>query len=536
RRISLLTVTCIVIANMIGTGIFTSLGFQVGDLPSGFAIIALWTVGGICAMCGALSYAELAAALPRSGGEYHFLREIYHPSLGFLAGWVSATVGFSAPVAIAAVPFGTYLAEIFPAINPLVAAMATVWIVTLVLLCDLRLGSAFQIGSTVLKVALIAVLIGAGFYINKTQPISFLPVKADRALIASAPFAISLYWVMYAYSGWNASTYISGEIRNPRRNVPLSLALGTLIVMVLYVCVNAVFLRTTPAAEMIGKQQVALIASTHIFGPTGGKVMAAFICLGLISTVSAMMWIGPRVTAVMGEDFGILRRLSRRTARGIPANAILTLFVIVNVMLLTATFQSVVNYVQFSLTLCSTLTVLGVFVLRWKRPDLPRPYRAWGYPITPLIFLAISLWMLEHLLAEPTTRRPSRWGLATTGLGSIVSFLSRDQPLDARASPGGTHHAPAVALGTCHDGAGIDCLFSFSENKTGTHVLSTLNETIFASFLPHRFGGRADFRPTRDARRHRQISGRNPRRRSPRYPHPRSGMARSRSQSRQCLA
>src|SRR6478672_349589 len=230
HRISPLTATCIVIANMIGTGIFTSLGFQVGGLPSGFAILALWSVGGICAMCGALSYAELAAALPRSGGEYHFLREIYHPSLGFLAGWISATVGFSAPVVIAAMPFGTYLAEIFPAINPLVAAMAAVWIVTVVLLCDLRLGSAFQIGSTVLKVALIAVLIGAGFYINKTQPISFLPIEGDGALIASAPFAISLYWVMYAYSGWNASTYIVGEVQHPARNIPFSVVLGTLLV------------------------------------------------------------------------------------------------------------------------------------------------------------------------------------------------------------------------------------------------------------------------------------------------------------------
>src|SRR5438034_10058825 len=167
---------------MIGTGIFTSLGFQVGDLPSGFAIIAVWTVGGICAMCGALSYADLAPGRRRSGGEYHFLREIYHPSLGFLAGWISATVGFAAPVAIAAMPFGTYLAEIFPSINPLVAAMAAVWIVTVVLLCDLRLGSAFQIGSTVLKVALIAMLIGAGFSISNSQPMSFLPVKVDRAL------------------------------------------------------------------------------------------------------------------------------------------------------------------------------------------------------------------------------------------------------------------------------------------------------------------------------------------------------------------
>src|SRR6476620_1311294 len=233
---------------MIGTGIFTSLGFQVGDLPSGFAISALWSVGGICAMCGALSYAELAAALPRSGGEYHFLREIYHPSLGFLAGWISATVGFSAPVAISPMPFGTYLAEIFPSINLLVAAMAAVWIVTVVLLCDLRLGSAFQVGSTVLKVALIAVLIGAGFYVNKTQPISFWPMKGDGALIASTPFAISLYWVMYAYSGWNASTYIVGEGRNPARAIPLSLGLGTRLVTVLYLGINAVFMRTTPVA------------------------------------------------------------------------------------------------------------------------------------------------------------------------------------------------------------------------------------------------------------------------------------------------
>ena len=423
-RISLLTATCIVIANMIGTGIFTSLGFQVADLPTGFAIVLLWSVGGICAMCGALSYAELAAALPRSGGEYHFLREIYHPSLGFLAGWISATVGFSAPVAIAAMPFGTYLAEIFPAINPLLAAITSVSLVTFVLLSDLKLGSAFQIGSTILKVTLIAVLIAAGFFAAKTQPISFLPVKSDGALIASAPFAISLYWVMYAYSGWNASTYITGEIRNPRRNVPLSLIFGTIIVIILYVCMNAVFLRTTPAAKMVGKQQVALIASTHIFGPTGGKIMAAFICLGLISTVSAMMWIGPRVTAVMGEDLGVLKRLSRRSARGIPVNAILTQFVIVNIMLLTATFQAVVNYVQFSLALCSGLTVLGVFILRWRRPELERPYRAWGYPITPLIFLAISGWMLWHLLAADSTRLPSLLGLGTAALGLIIYFIS----------------------------------------------------------------------------------------------------------------
>src|SRR5438477_5297011 len=296
HTISPLTATCIVVANMVGTGIFTSLGFQVTGLPTGFSILALWIAGGICALCGALSYAELGAALPRSGGEYNFLGKIYHPAVGFLAGWISATVGFAAPVAIAAIAFGTYFAEVVPWVNPMVLSLAVVTICTVVLLRDLQLGSAFQNGSTILKILLIAIIIAAGFWIKSSQPVSFLPVKGDGALIVSAPFAVSLYWVMYAYSGWNASTYIVGELRNPSRTIPLSVGLGTLLVMVLYLATNAVFLRTTPTGEMEGKQQVALIAGEHIFGTAGGNVVSLFICLGLISTVTAMMWIGPRVT------------------------------------------------------------------------------------------------------------------------------------------------------------------------------------------------------------------------------------------------
>ena len=435
-RISLLTATCIVIANMIGTGVFTSLGFQVADLPTGFAIVFLWIVGGICAMCGALSYAELAAALPRSGGEYHFLREIYHPSLGFLAGWISATVGFSAPVAIAAMPFGTYLAEIFPTINPLFAAIASVALVTFVLLCDLQLGSAFQIGSTILKVALIVVLIAAGFFATKTQTISFLPIKSDPALIASAPFAISLYWVMYAYSGWNASTYITGEIRNPRRNVPLSLIFGTIVVIILYVCVNAIFLRTTPAAEMIGKQQVALVASTHIFGSTGGKIMAAFICLGLISTISAMMWIGPRVTMTMGEDIPAIAFFARKSSTGAPAYAILFQLAAASLLLFTNSFEAVLEFIQFSLLFCSFFAVLGVIVLRITRPDLPRPYRAWGYPLSPLVFLLVTGFMMYYLLT--TKPEPSLLGLLIMLSGLLIYAVFRKQSAKgpAAASPG----------------------------------------------------------------------------------------------------
>ena len=432
HTISPLTATCIVVANMVGTGIFTSLGFQVAGLPTGFAIMAIWIAGGICALCGALSYAELGAALPRSGGEYHFLGVIYHPAVGFLAGWISATVGFAAPVAIAAIAFGTYFAEVVPGLNPLFLSLAVVTICTVVLLRDLQLGSALQNGSTILKIALIIIIIVAGFCVKSTQPVSFLPAKGDGALVLSAPFAVSLYWVMYAYSGWNASTYIVGELRNPSRTIPLSVGLGTVLVMALYLAMNAVFLRTTPVAEMVDKQQVAVIAGTHIFGGSGAKLMALFICLGLVSTVSGMMWIGPRITAAMGEDLGILNWLARRNAHGVPVSAILTQYAIVVVLLLTATFESAVKLVQFSLTLCSTLAVFGVFVLRWRRPDLPRPYRTWGYPITPLIFLGISIWMLEHMLADSSTRAWSLRGLAIMALGLIVYFLS---PKTAAARP-----------------------------------------------------------------------------------------------------
>jgi APA family basic amino acid/polyamine antiporter len=424
RDISLFTATCIVVANMIGTGIFTSLGFQVGDLPTGFSVLAVWAVGGVCALCGALSYAELGAALPRSGGEYNFLREIYHPAIGFVAGWISATVGFAAPVAIAAIPFGTYLAGVFPSLNPLALSLGVVVLTTVVLLWDLRLGSRFQNISTLLKIVLILIIIVAGLACSSSHPVSFLPSSHDRSLIVSTPFAISLYWVMYAYSGWNASTYIVGEVRNPSRTIPLSLGVGTLIVTVLYLGMNAAFLRATPATEMAGKQEVGLIAGVHMFGQAGGKVMALFIALGLVSAVSAMMWIGPRVTMTMGEDLHAFSWLAKRNPRGIPVRATLVQFAIVILLIVVTSFQKVVNYVQFSLALCSTLTVLGVFVLRWRKPQLRRPYRTWGYPVTPLIFLGVSLWMLWHLLGSTTTRTPSLWGLATAGFGLAVYYLS----------------------------------------------------------------------------------------------------------------
>ncbi len=421
-KISLLTATCIVISNMIGTGVFTSLGFQVGPLPSPFAILLLWLIGGICAFCGALAYGELAAALPRSGGEYHFLSKGIHPAVGFLAGWLSVTVGFAAPIAIAAMAFGRYSAGIFPGASPLLLSLIVVAAVTVVHLRGVEVGAKFQNTSTALKVALILLFIVAGAFAKSPADVHFAPDADTTRLITGTPFAVSLIFVMYAYSGWNASAYIVGEVRDPGRNVPLSVALGTFIVTGLYLALNATFLRVAPMSELAGKVDVGHVAAAHIFGHTGGNIMAGLICLGLIASISAMTWVGPRVGMVMGEDHRLLAPLARRSTHGVPAIGMLVQLAIVAALLLTATFEQVINYVQFSLTLCSGLAVIAVFVLRIREPQLPRPYRTWGYPLTPLIFLAISAWMLiftwqQHL-------HESLAGLGTLLLGLLLYFVS----------------------------------------------------------------------------------------------------------------
>jgi len=425
--VTLTTATCIVVANMVGTGIFTSLGFQVTDLPSPFVILCLWILGGVVALGGALSYAELAAALPRSGGEYHFLSRIFHPALGFLAGWTSATVGFAAPIALTAMAFGTYAKGLAPGVSPLLLSLVLVWGTSTVHFTGLRRGAVFQNWFTFLKLALIVAFIVAGFVVHATPAVSFLPARHDWGLMTGSGFAISLVYVMYSYSGWNASTYIVNEIRNPQRNVPRSVFRGTLVVLVLYVALNAAFLRTTPMPAMAGQLEVGLIAGRQIFGAVGGQVVAALICLGLISSVSSMIWIGPRVTVAMGEDLPGLALLAIKTRNGTPRVALVVQGVITTLLLLTGKFEDVLVYIQMALILFSALTVLGVIVLRVREPALPRPYRTWGYPVTPILFLLVSGFMIFYLVQ--TKPWESLAGLGTVLAGLIVYFASGGAPL-----------------------------------------------------------------------------------------------------------
>src|SRR5437588_4090585 len=270
--VSVLVAIAIVVADMIGVGVFTSLGFQVKDIPSGFSILLLWTVGGIVALCGVFSYSELGAMFPRSSGEYNFLGRAYHPAFGFLAGFVSATFGFAAPVALAAMAFGEYGKSVFPDVPPLLLAVGVVWLVSLVQLTGVRHSSTFQLIATILKELLIVAFLVAGVMMGAPQPISFAPSASDLSRVISAPFAIGLVFVMYSFSGWNAATYIIGEMRDAKQNLPRALLSGTLIVLAIYVALNAVFLHTAPIGKLSGQIDVASVSGRYIFGGICGRI------------------------------------------------------------------------------------------------------------------------------------------------------------------------------------------------------------------------------------------------------------------------
>ncbi len=421
------TVTAVVIANMIGTGVFTSLGFQLVDLKSGFVLLMLWAVGGIAAVCGAMTYAELGAAMPRSGGEYNFLARIYHPAAGFVSGWVSATIGFAAPTALAAITFAAYATSALPgASDPWLRKLLAAGLV--IVLTVLHAGSRRNSGGvqtvfTILKVAVIVVFCGAAVVaVDMAQTVEFLPVRGDGALMASGAFAVSLIYVSYAYTGWNAATYLSSELEEPQKTLPWILLTGTSVVTALYVALNYVFLKVAPMEAMVGQVEVGAIAAQSAFGELGGRLTGLVLALLLISTVSAMTIAGPRVLQVIGEDFPALGFLARTNVDGIPSTAIYVQSALTLLFILTSTFESILVFAGFTLALNSFATVLGVFVLRARQPDLPRPFRTFLYPIPPLVYLALTGWTLYFVLMNRPTE--GLFGLGLIAAGLVFYYLS----------------------------------------------------------------------------------------------------------------
>ena len=421
------TVTAVVIANMVGTGVFTSLGFQLLDIRSGFVLLMLWAVGGLVAVCGAMTYAELGAAMPRSGGEYNFLARIFHPAAGFVSGWVSATIGFAGPTALAAMTFAAYTTSVMPgeASEWLEKTLACglVVLLTIVHAGNRRGSGGLQVGFTILKVAVIVgFCLLAWALVDEPQPVRFLPAAGDGVLLTSGAFAVSLIYVSYAYTGWNAATYLSSELENPQRTLPIILLSGTLVVTLMYVALNIVFLYVAPMDDMVGEVEVGYIAAEFAFGEIGGRFTGIVMALLLVSTVSAMTLAGPRVLQVIGEDFAALRLLGRTNKDGIPSTAIFVQSALTILFILSARFETILVFAGFTLALNSFVTVLGVFVLRYRQPQLVRPYRTFLYPLPPLIYLSLTGWTLYFVLANRPLEGLVGLGIIASGL--IIYFLS----------------------------------------------------------------------------------------------------------------
>ena len=413
---------------MIGTGVFTSLGFQLNDLQSIFPLLMLWVIGGFIALFGALAYSELAAALPRSGGEYHLLSQSIHPSLGFAGGMVSATVGFSAPAVLAAMALGKYLSAVIPILDATIVATVSVIIFHLIHGQSIKIGTFIQDSTTLIKIGLIVLFIIMGLINPNPQDISILPQVGDIKLLFSSGFAISLVWVSYAYTGWNSSVYIAGEIVDPKVNIPKSLLLSTAIVMLLYLLLNYVFLYSTPISLMTNELEVGYIAGINIFGEFGAKIVGLGISILLISTVSSYIFIGPRIMQVMGEDHGYLHFLSKKNDQGIPIVAFSVQLIICMIFILSSSFEQVLLYTGISLIISTTMTVLGLFVLRIRKPKLDRPYKVWGYPFTPAIFIILNIWILFYTFKTQPFESLIGFGIVIISIGLYFfgNMLKRD--------------------------------------------------------------------------------------------------------------
>lgn len=417
-KISLPTAAALVVANMVGTGVFTTLGFQVIELHSATTILLLWLIGGVAAFCGAMVYGALSANFPRSGGEYHLLSQMYHPAVGCMAGFVSVTVGFAAPTALSAMAFGKYLQGALGKGDAFVLSIGIVLAITGVHLLGSRRSAVFQNFFTALKICLVLGIAFVCWHFGSGDGMAAYREPSKPEEIFSAPFAVALVYVMFAYSGWNAAVYLAGEVRDPERNVPRALLIGTAFVIFMYVAVNAAFLYAVPREEIAGQVEVGLIAGKRVFGDFGGRLVGGLISVGLVSAISAMIWAGPRVAMAMGEDLPGMRWLARRNRDGTPWAATVLQVGIALALLITSTFEAVLLWTQATLLWCSLFAVAGLF---WSRIPL-RAIRP-RLKFCAVVYLGITAWMIFYLFVMKPTE--SIAALLVLAAGLLVYAFGR---------------------------------------------------------------------------------------------------------------
>ncbi len=439
RQLGVFSATAIVVSNMIGTGIFITPGFLAGQLGSASLVVAIWFVGAALALVGALCYSELGINFPRSGGEYVYLTEAWGPIWGFLTGWVSFFAGFSAPIAVAALGVAEYLGYFFPIlrakdVGPALSLglftvrlgpaqfLACALVVAFTALNMVGLLRAAQIQNfltttkilTIAAFIVLAVLVGHGSWSHFTTP----AVRTSPHSIP-AQFLISLVWVYFGYSGWNAATYVAEEVREPERTLPRSLLAGTMLVALLYAGLNVAFIYGLPLETMKEVIAVGAPAARALFGPAVAGTFSGLMAFALLSTINAMTIIGPRVYYAMacrGAFFAAAQRVHPRW--NTPWIAVLAQGACCCLLIVTGTFESLIQYIGFSLWMFTALAVVGLLRLR-QRPGWNRvPATNFAFPLIPALYIATSAWALIYtVLLRPVE---SGYGLLTMAAGAAV--------------------------------------------------------------------------------------------------------------------
>jgi len=403
---------------MIGTGVFTSLGFQLSSAQNSFTILILWVAGGLLALFGAFAYAELGTQYKESGGDYIYLSRVFHPLLGYLSAWAGLIVGFSAPVALAAMAFTKYLAP-FGLNDNKWLAISVIILIGLMHSFTIRHSSRFQNASTIIKVIFIVVLIVLGFLLPDGS-ISALNFSSSwQQEILQPGFAVSMIYVSFAYTGWNAASYVAGEIDRPHINLPKALIGSTLFVAVVYVLFQLALLQNATVEEMQGREEVTFTAFNNLLGSTGGKWVSAFIAIQLIATISSYLWVGPRVTHALAKEYRLWKPLAKQNKHLIPVRAVWLHVIISMVLALTGSFEKVLLYAGFVLQLMASLTVAASLFLKRKEGVFKSPLK----PLLQMVFLFFNATVLVFTGYD----RPSESlvGLGILALGMMIYFFDK---------------------------------------------------------------------------------------------------------------
>ncbi|MDP8999778.1 MAG: amino acid permease [Myxococcota bacterium] len=418
----------IVVGSIVGAGIFLVSPYVAEHVRSPAAFLATWLLGGCVALIGALSNGELGGLFPRSGGEYVYLREAYGPALGFLSGWMSFWIAFPGSIATLAAGFGATLAPMLgvtAAMAPVAIGAAGIVALTFVNALGLRSGKWTQNALSVTKLLAFAGLLALGLLMPRHGVASGLApffVPGDSA----HGIARALVPVLFAYSGWNAATYVSGEMRDPTRTLGRALALGTALCVVLYLLVNVVYLRAMPLDVLVHTTEPARVAAKLLGGDATAAVLSPLVAICVLSSMQASVLVGPRIYRAMAMDglfFGPVARLHPKTQ--VPLVALVIQSAVALVELVSGSFDQLLNFATSAIVVFSTLTVAAVAVLRYRRPDAPRAFRVPGGVLLPLAFVGVNLWVLWSVLASGASEARIGLAIVVTGLPAYVAFRAR---------------------------------------------------------------------------------------------------------------